>query len=347
MASHYNHGAYFPMGGSKSIAKTIVASIQRRGGKVFASAPVEKIITERSLWGDEATGVRVHGIDISVRKAVVSDAGFTKTFEVGLDMDPPLVDKAVGASQLALVHTKDVNYHFRPSPAFFYLFVGLEGSDKDLHLPGQNIWQCQDWHEHTTGMKHLYEAHDIDEAIAIAPPLVFVSSESAKDPDYQKNHPNKSTVTIIAWTDPKWFKEWANKPHGTRGDHYDKVKDKMTEVLLGVLYKHFPLTCGKVRFTEMGTPLSTKKYLSHDAGAIYNLDHNTERFDSLGAQLALHPQSTIRHLYLTGQDVTAVSIVGSMMSGFLTAARISTSAFMLLCGLRGLVMRWIMMRSST
>ena len=134
------------MGGSKSIAKTIVASIQRRGGKVFASAPVEKIITERSLWGDEATGVRVHGIDISVRKAVVSDAGFTKTFEVGLDMDPPLVDQAVGASQLALVHTKDVNYHFRPSPAFFYLFVGLEGSDKDLHLPGQvinwTVWSC-------------------------------------------------------------------------------------------------------------------------------------------------------------------------------------------------------------
>jgi len=138
MESHYNHGAYFPLGGSKSIAKTIVASIERRGGKVFASAPVEKILTERSsLWGSKATGVRVHGIDISVRKAVVSDVGFTKTFEVGLNMDPPLVDQSVGASQLALVHTKDVKYHFRPSPAFFYLFVGLEGSEKDLHLPGQ------------------------------------------------------------------------------------------------------------------------------------------------------------------------------------------------------------------
>jgi all-trans-retinol 13,14-reductase len=60
MESHYDGGAYFPKGGSSSIAKTLVAAILRRGGQVFANSPVERILVQKNWFGKayQAVGVR-------------------------------------------------------------------------------------------------------------------------------------------------------------------------------------------------------------------------------------------------------------------------------------------------
>jgi all-trans-retinol 13,14-reductase len=148
MDNHYTGGAFFLKGGSTSIAKTLTAAIQRRGGQVLAKATVERVLTKTTWFGrHKAVGVRVNGIDIRVRKAVISDAGYSKTFEVDSHGNPPLVsDHLASSKQLALVqHKKDRPPLLQPSHAFFYLFVGLNGTDKELHLPGQNIWHLRDW----------------------------------------------------------------------------------------------------------------------------------------------------------------------------------------------------------
>mmetsp|Transcript_2092 Transcript_2092/g.3201 ORF Transcript_2092/g.3201 Transcript_2092/m.3201 type:complete len:356 (+) Transcript_2092:212-1279(+) len=341
MESHYDGGGYFPKGGSSSIAKTLVAAINRRGGEVFAVSAVDRIVTKKTWFGNHrAVGVRVHGIDIMVRKSVISDAGFTKTFGViahhpnsdhtDLIEQEALLSHEASAKQLNLVLTKDKFSPFRPSFAFFYLFVGLDGTDKNLHLPGQNIWHVKDWN-HDTAVNELYAKSNVNDALLEEPPLVFISNESAKDPDYNDRHPGKSTVTIIAMTKSEWFQEWSETKHGHRGKEYDKMKAIMTKTLLQILYKHFPKTKGKVSFAELGTPLSTNKYLGRNSGEIYNLDHNASRFNSLGAQLALHPQTTVKDLYLVGQDTFAVSIAGATISGFFTAGRVSSMAWVIFC----------------
>jgi all-trans-retinol 13,14-reductase len=330
MESHYDGGAFFPKGGSTSIAKTLVAAIQRRGGKVFAAAPVETIITKKDAWGREtAVGVCVRGVKVLSRKGVISGAGFARTFETGSGGVPPLVtDEQASAAQLALIHSNGlVQSPLKPSNAFFYLFVGLNGTDEELGLPAQNIWHLQSWN-HDELFQEMLNTESIDEALKTKLPLVFLSNESAKDPDYQKRHPGKSTITMVAWTNPQWFSTWSDTKHGNRGQDYEAIKAKMTKQLLEVLYLHFPKTKGKVAVTELGTPLSVNKYLGRINGEIYNLDHNVSRFDSLGAQLALHPQTTIKNLYLTGQDANFVSIEGATMSGFFTAARFSIFAFL-------------------
>jgi len=334
MESHYDGGASFPKGGSTSIAKTLVAAIQRRGGKVFAASPVERILTKKDMWGHEtATGVCVRGVNVLTRKGVISGAGFTKTFETGPDGMPPLVsDKGVSAAQLALLHSsKDTSQlPFKQSNAFFYLFVGLDGTDQELGLPAQNIWHLQNWN-HDELLQNLLNADNVQEALELEPPLVFLSSESAKDPDYEKRHPGKSTVTMVAWTNPSWFREWSETKHGDCGKEYEAMKAKMTDTLLKILYLHFPKTKGKVAVTELGTPLSVNKYLGRTSGEIYNLDHTVSRFETLGAQLALHPQTTIKYLYLAGQYATVVSIEGATMSGFFAASRLSIFALLFVC----------------
>jgi phytoene dehydrogenase-like protein len=335
MESHYHGGAYFPKGGSTSIAKTMVASILRQGGLVYAKTPVKRILTKKDWKGRHvAIGVCVGECEVNViaRKGVISGAGFMKTFEVDVahGHSPLVDDQRASASQLALVHNKDVQQPFKSSPAFCYLFVGLDGTDKELCLPGQNIWHVKNW-EYDKSLEHLLGAKSIDEALKETPPLVFLSNESAKDPDFTKRHPGKATVTLIAWTNPEWFKKWDATQHGHRGVDYESMKKKVTETLLDILYLHFPLTKGRVKVAELGTPLTADKYLGRSNGEIYNLDHNVSRFETLGAQLALHPQTTLKNLYLAGQDVTAVSIEAATMSGFFAASRLSMYTMIFIC----------------
>jgi all-trans-retinol 13,14-reductase len=331
MENHYDGGAFFPKGGSTSIAKTIVAAIKRRGGGVFAATPVDSIITRRNWRGNHvAVGIIARGVEIRVRKAVISNAGFGRTFEVDMYGNPPLVSQVAGAQQLGCVHKKEATVPFKPSPAFWYLFVGLDGTDQELELLGQNVWHLKHW-DHDKAMEELLSGNTAREGVDAEPALVFLSNESAKDPDYQKNHPGKSTAVMIAWTSPEWFREWNKKPAGQRGNDYNKLKSDMTNKLLQILYLHFPLTKGRVTFADIGSPLTASRFLGRNAGEIYNLDHNASRFETLDAQLALHPETTISGLFLTGQDTVAVSICGAAMSGLATASRVSGLAFLVFC----------------
>ncbi|KAL7541020.1 hypothetical protein ACHAXR_010560, partial [Thalassiosira sp. AJA248-18] len=144
--SHYCGGAYFPRGGSRSIAKTLTAAIERRGGHVFSLSPVEKILTKKNILQQyTAVGVRVRGVDIRVLKFVVSGAGFLKTFGIGSDAGtkPSLVDADAGAYQRKLMRNVKGEYAVTPGFSDLSLFIGLDRSDEDLKLPAQNIWHLR------------------------------------------------------------------------------------------------------------------------------------------------------------------------------------------------------------
>ena len=79
-------------------------------------------------------------------------------------------------------------------------------------------------------------------------------------------------------------------------------------------------------YTDVATPLSNNHYLNSTRGEVYGLDHCIERYDGVDAMLALHPQTEVPGLYMTGQDVLCVGIVSALVSGFLTTARVSYKA---------------------
>ena len=140
----------------------------------------------------------------------------------------------------------------------------------------KNVWHLEDW-DQQAALDALLSAEKITDVRAEDMPLVFLINDGAKDPDYAKRHPGKSTVTLVAPTKYEWFKAWAETSHCQRGDLYERTKAEMKDYLLSVLYKHFPKTEGKVAFCELGTPLSSNKYLGRESGEIYNLDHDVGR----------------------------------------------------------------------
>jgi all-trans-retinol 13,14-reductase len=84
-------------------------------------------------------------------------------------------------------------------------YVGTRGSAAELGLSGTNLWV------------HPTPDHDANlarfERDPSAPfPRLFVSSPSAKDPDFKRRHPHRGTLEVITPAPYGWFSHW----EGTR-----------------------------------------------------------------------------------------------------------------------------------
>lgn len=229
VSTHYDGGAFFPTGGSASIAKTIVASIVRNGGHVYVRAPVAEILIDKG----RAVGVRCRDVDIAAKVAVVSASGFRVTFGnsdakpdakpgQGRQLLPPGIasyqrsllqqpfegDKAAAAKpSLSRAEVHDWLHYPLDSPpdlitgslAMIYLFVGLDASDAELGIRAQNLWLLRDF-DSTAAFKHFadLDLSNPDGGCPAVPsladlPCVFLGSASAKDSDWPRRHPVSPT----------------------------------------------------------------------------------------------------------------------------------------------------------
>lgn len=294
VARHYLHGGYYPVGGSWRIAESIIPRIQRAGGEVFTYARVSRIVVEdRRVAGvlmDDGTR-----IDCA---QVVSDAGIRNTFAKLVDDE----NAALAGHDLSAPALK-------PSIGHLGMYLGLLGDAAELGLPKSNYW--------------VFPDNDADGAVArfladpdVPFPVVFISFPSAKDPDFERRHPGRSTIEIVAPAPYEWFEHWRGTTWGKRGEDYDQFKERLAARLLEVLYERMPQLRGKIDYYEVSTPLSTEWFAGYDRGELYGLDHTPERFraDALG------PRTRIPGLWLTGQDTMSCGVVGAMMGGVATFA---------------------------
>ncbi len=156
---------------------------------MFASSPVEQILTTKNLFGcHSAYGVRIHGVDVLVKRFVVSDAGVMKTFGIDENDKHALVSGKAGAAQRSLLR-KDENVsvvevddgifevtsakkcsRVSPCASDLSLFIGLDRSDKDLGLLAQNIWHLHDW-DHDKAFQNMLSHTSAGEFV----PLMYIT----------------------------------------------------------------------------------------------------------------------------------------------------------------------------
>jgi len=296
IVEHYLGGASYPVGGAKRLAETILPRVLAAGGKVLLRADVERILVERGA----AVGVRLKDGREFRAPVVVSGIGAPATFRNLLPAEIPLPKEIERGLQ-----------SIRPSLPHLCLYVGLRKSDAELGLPKHNVW------------KYLRE--DFDAAFVDwqsdrdrAPPLVYVSFPSAKDPTWAKAHPGKSTIQVIAPFRYEWVAEWENSSWRRRGEDYEALKAQWSERLLNALYEVVPQVKGQIEHHELSTPLSTKHFTGNASGEIYGLEHTPTRY----LQKWLRPRTFLPGLFLTGQDVVTVGVGGSLFSGVVTAIAI-------------------------
>lgn len=285
------------MGGSGVFVDAIVPVIQAAGGRLLINAEVAGIAVE----DDRVVGVRMALDGATIRApVVVSDAGIVNTFGRLLPQD---LARRHGLPQaLATV---------RPSIAHLCLYVGFRESAQALRLPKHNIWVYP--HE---DHERSFAALDRDPDAAL--PMAFISFPSAKDPDFERRHPGRATVDVVAFAPYAWFERWQDTHWKDRGEEYEAFKETLAQRMLETLFEQLPQLRGKVDCHELSTPLTTRHFCNYGQGEIYGIDHSPQRF----RQRFLRPATPIRGLYLTGQDIVSCGVGGAMMGGVLTASAI-------------------------
>jgi len=294
--AHYlTTGGVFPKGGSSEIAKKIIPTIERNGGGVFVRRAVENIIIKNG----RAVGVKMVTGEEIFAKTIISGVGVPLTYDKFLPKELVPEDlikkiKDLGMSEMA----------------FLYAFIGMDGSPEELGLSSKNIWQ----YPHGDFDKLMA---DYDKDPENAPMFMFIGTPCAKDSTWNERFPGKSNAVILTKAHYLDYKKWEDQPPGKRDEEYNKKKQRfMDRVLEEGLYRHYPKTKGRVNIQEVGTPLTFNHYLGNLEGASYGMATRKERFleDDW-----LTPKTHIPGLYLTGQDVTILGVMGAFASGIITA----------------------------
>jgi len=158
-----------------------------------------------------------------------------------------------------------------------YMFIGLKGDSKENKLDSYNHWIHQG-----------YDYEKAFEALSDDPydegnrkSLYFVSSNSAKDSEYDKRYPGGSTLCIIGMARKAWF------DGSKRDEEYKAIKEHMKKVYLEeAVYKAYPHLRGvELDYSSFATPLTNKKYLKTTYGSIYGLLPNPFRYSEEGWDL--------------------------------------------------------------
>jgi all-trans-retinol 13,14-reductase len=292
VASHYFNGGGYPVGGASRIAETIAPVIERSGGKVVVSAEVESVLIENGA----AIGVRMADGREFRAGMVISDAGARNTFE-RLVTEPQPIREELDRLPGSLAHLS--------------LYVGVKQSAAELGLSGTNLWICPG-PDHDANVARFF-------ADSSAPfPVVYISFPSAKDPLFALQHPGRATLEVVTLAPYEWFSRWEGSKWKRRGKDYDAFKNDLARRMRQELERAVPQVAGKIDHCELSTPLTTRHFMNYERGEAYGLAATPQRFQAR----SLTPHTSVRNLYLTGQDVTSLGVTGALFGGVVAASAI-------------------------
>lgn len=290
---HFQHGAYYPVGGSERIAAELLRTVADAGGWTRIVAPVDEILIERG----RAVGVRmVDGEEIRAKSGVISAVGAVATAR-------RLLPESHRGSKWAKA--------LKPLPsasAHVCLNLGFKGDIQAAGCSGANQWFFETW-----DMEHeVWDVHP-DRPLP-APPLLYCSYPSLKDPTHDPGPDQRHTgevVTFVPWAS---FERWQGTDWRKRGESYEAFKADLQAALLARFLHHRPELEPLIDHVEMSTPLSTDTFVRPMRGSIYGIEPTPDRFRNPH----LRPSTPIRALFLGGSEVATVGIIGAMMGGVMS-----------------------------
>jgi all-trans-retinol 13,14-reductase len=286
----YKDGAYYPAGGPARFAQTFVPVIEGAGGELRCGADVRHIDLEH----DRAAGVRyVHeGRWHAEHSAVVISAAGIGNTVASL---PPAAAPA----------WQDTLRGLQPGLAHVALYLGLEG---DISAAGASA--ANHWFYDSADIGRLWRSPTDEDA-----PSLFVSFPSLKDPGSHA----AATAEVVAVCDPEAFAPWLAQPDSEpRSEAYLAFKGWVEDRLLSQFKRCFPGLAPLVRFHELSTPLSQRRYVRSPAGAMYGIEMSAARLTTP----ALRIRTPIPGLLLAGQDVASPGVAGAFMGGLMAAASV-------------------------
>ena len=297
---HFLHGGYYPVGGSRQIARTLLQTVANTGGWTRIRADVEEILVD----GGRARGVRLSDGEEILAKRIVSAAGAMAT--LGRLLPESVQQKPWARSVGAL----------SPAPAHVCLYLGMKGDIRKAGASPANQWFYDTWDPEVAEWD-VAPDRDVPPA-----PVLYTSFPSLKDPSHDPGPEERHTGEVVTFVPWSVFEPWRNSRWKNRGEDYDAFKARMAERLLSQILERMPGLRDHIDYVELSTPLSTDHFCRPTHGSIYGIEPTPERFQNRW----LRPHTPIRNLYLAGSEITSVGVIGAMMGGVQAAVAVEPIA---------------------
>jgi all-trans-retinol 13,14-reductase len=286
VAKHFLHGGYYPVGGARRIAETLLSTVAASGGWTRVGADVAEILVENG----RAAGVRLRDGEVIRARRVVSGVGAR-----------PTVTRLLGERERGADWARAIA-DLKPAPAHVCLYIGFKGDIRQAGASAANQWFYNTWSTEADGWNMTGDA-----------PVLYCSFPSLKDPEHRGDQHTGEVVTFVPWSE---FARYRDLPWKKRGEEYEALKQRLTESLLEQFLRNMPGLRGLIDFVELSTPVTTDHFCRPASGSIYGLEPVPARFQNRW----LRPRTPIKDLFLSGSDVASVGVIGAMMGGLLSAA---------------------------
>ena len=287
VAADFQHGGYYPIGGSQLLADGAAEMIEKHGGQCLVNHAVKAVLVE----DNRAIGVRVEhkGRSLTyVADRIVSNAGAATTFNK-LVPHPYAVEERARLTQA------------RPGPSAMILFLGLNQDPRNQGFEDCNYWLFSSL-DHNQPMEP-------DSVIG-----AFVSFGSLRNPGQQ---PHTAQIVTLSQED-----HWSEFAHSTtwkrRGGAYEGFKETWSDRLLDFAEARLPGLRSMVDYKELSSPLTVKSFLDHPSGQIYGHACSPARLKEGSWSIG----TSVKDLYLTGSDVAVPGVNSALMIGVMTAGKL-------------------------
>mmetsp|Transcript_116 Transcript_116/g.308 ORF Transcript_116/g.308 Transcript_116/m.308 type:complete len:568 (-) Transcript_116:965-2668(-) len=221
-----------PVGGSKSIVDALVRGIEKHGGEVFCNTDVEKII----IADGKATGVRLsRGRIVKANKAVVSNLSVWDLYGSGI------VDKKKFPDSF-----RNERMETPVGKSFMHLHIGFRATKKELESLQAHYMYIDDWSKGIEGE---------DNAALISIPSVHDDTLA----------PEGYGVLHIYTPATEEFDRWEGLDR--KSEEYKSLKEERSQYLWNVLENVIPDIKDRVVVSQVGTPLTHKRFLNRYKGS--------------------------------------------------------------------------------
>ncbi|KAL3914825.1 MAG: hypothetical protein SGILL_005936 [Bacillariaceae sp.] len=235
MGEFYDDGAVMdcPVGGSKAIVDALVRGIEKQGGNVFLNSPAKEIIVENG----KATGVKLekNGRSVRAKQAVISNLSVWDLYGSGI------IDKSAFPGSFV-----NDRMDTPVGKSFMHLHVGFRATREELQNLQAHYMYIDDWSKGVEGE---------DNAVLLSIPSVHDNTLA----------PDGYGVLHIYTPATEDFSRWEGL--GRKSEEYKALKEERSQYLWKVLERIIPEIKKKAVVSQVGTPLTHRRFLNRFRGS--------------------------------------------------------------------------------
>jgi len=284
----YNQSAFRIVGGSDAIARSLVRTIERHGGRVLTGQRAVKIVCD----GSQATGVETATGQFFPADYVISDAHPMRTLEL---VDSKLIRPAFRQRINAIPQTVGVfsvylEFQENAVPYMNHNFYGYNT---------ETPWGCEHYDEHSWPKGYLY-------------------MHFCEDEETVKYAHTGVILSYMQWSD---VEPWAATTVGHRGQDYEDFKQRKARQLIASLERHIPGISSKIKRFYTSTPLTYRDYTGTERGGMYGCAKDI----GTGVAGRVPHRTKIPNLLQTGQNINSHGMQGVIVGTIVTCSELLTA----------------------